>query len=195
MKKLGIFGGTFDPVHNGHLLIAETVLTRTEVEEILFLPSARPPHKTDQHILPFEHRMHMVRLAIEGKKCMAADDMEFRLGGLSYTVRTLETMKEVHPGVEWHLIIGADSLLGLPAWKEPDRLIREVRFIVYPRAGADTAHAEKRFMERAVMLDVPLTDFSSSEIRSRLRRGLSVHGMVPESVERYITENKLYFTH
>jgi nicotinate-nucleotide adenylyltransferase len=194
MKKIGIFGGTFDPIHNGHLHIAETVLSTTEVEEIVFMPSAKPPHKPGRRITSFEHRMHMVRLAIDGYRTFSADDVEFRLGGTSYTVRTIETLKKERPDTQWFLIIGSDSLLGLPSWKEPEKLIKEFRFIVFPRTSSDPALSEKRFLERSIVLNVPLVTISSSDIRSRVGRGEPIDEMVPAEVERYIALHKLYLT-
>ena len=192
MKKIGIFGGTFDPIHNGHLHIAETVLAATEVEEIVFMPSANPPHKPDQRISPFEQRMQMVRLAIAGHRSFSVDDVEFRLGGTSYTVRTIETLKKEKPDTEWFLIIGSDSLLGLPSWKEPEKLIKEFRFIVFPRSSSDAKRAEKRFLEKSIVLNVPLVTISSSDIRSRVCKDQPISEMVPAEVQRYIALHKLY---
>ena len=192
MKKLGIFGGTFDPIHNGHLCIAETVLEKTDLDLIVFMPSAAPPHKLNRQILSFEHRWNMVNLAISGKKAISASDIEQRLGGISYTVHTLEALKKEYANHEIYLIIGSDSLLGLSSWKEPDKLVTQCRFVVYPRSNADAAKAEKRFFDNAILLDAGLVQISSSDIRSLAAKKSSIHGLVDEKVERYIEEHRLY---
>lgn len=194
MKKLGVFGGTFDPIHNGHLCIAETVLEKTDLDKIVFMPSAAPPHKSYQQVIPFEHRWNMVNLAITGKPALSATDVEQRLGGVSYTVVTLEALKKEYPNSEIYLIIGSDSLLGLPSWKEPEKLAEQCRFIVFPRSYADLSKAEKRFLDKSILLDVPLVPFSSSEIRSRVTKKISITGLVPDKVERYIDEHRLYLS-
>ena len=194
MKKLGVFGGTFDPIHNGHLRIAETVLKKTDLDEILFIPSASPPHKSPQQILSFEHRWNMVNLAIFGKPAISASDIEQRLGGVSYTVRTLEALKNEYSTSEIYMIIGSDSLLGLPSWKEPEMLAAQCRFVVYPRSDADASKAEKRFLDKAILLDTELIRISSSDIRSRVAKKISITGLVHEKVERYIKEHRLYLS-
>lgn len=192
MTKLGIFGGTFDPIHNGHLRIADTILDLGEVDRIIFIPSDIPPHKPHQHILPFEYRWNMVNLAIAGHSGLAASDMEHQLGGISYTVRTLEALQKNYPDAHLFLIIGSDSLLGLPKWKDPEKLIAMSQLIVFPRSNAGVSGAEKRFLEHSRLLDVPLVSVSSSDIRSRVAQKLSIKNMVPEKVESYISEHNLY---
>lgn len=192
MTKLGIFGGTFNPIHNGHLQIATMVLEETDLDEIIFIPSANPPHKTHEHIIPFEHRRNMLYLAISGYPRFFIQDIEYRLGGISYTVQTLDVLRQENPEAEFFLIIGSDSLLGLSTWKEPEKVVTQARFIVFPRAQADPALAEKRFLDNAILLKAPLIPISSSNIRSRVAHGKSIADRVPEKVARYITKNKLY---
>lgn len=194
MKKLGIFGGTFDPIHNGHLCIAETVLEKTDIDWIVFMPSATPPHKHSHPILSFEHRWNMVNLAIYGKSGITASDIEQRLGGISYTVRTLAALKKEYTNHEIYLIIGSDSLLALSSWKNPEKLVEQCRFIVYPRSNADALTAEKRFLDKAFLLDAQLVQISSSDIRSRAAKKNSIHGLVDEKVEHYIEEYRLYLS-
>jgi nicotinate-nucleotide adenylyltransferase len=195
MTKLGIFGGTFDPIHNGHLLIAESAMAKTDLDKIVFIPSASPPHKPHPQIISFEHRWNMVNLAISGHPDFSSSDIEHRLGGISYTVRTLELLTQENPGSELFLIIGSDSLLGLPTWKEPEKLLMLTRFIVFPRSDSDASQAGKQFLDRTKLLDVPLVSISSSDIRSKAAQHISIQGMVPDKVERYIKENRLYSLH
>lgn len=192
MTKLGIFGGTFNPVHNGHLRIAEVVLEKTNVDRILFIPNAHSPHKPYEDIISFEHRWNMVNLAVEGSSRFYTSDIERRLGGISYTVHTIEALKKENPKAELFLIIGSDSLVGLPGWKEPGKLALQVQFIVFPRAQADASLADRRFLERSILLETPLVPVSSSDIRSRIAQNKSIEGMVPEKVGQYIKENNLY---
>lgn len=192
MTKLGIFGGTFNPIHHGHLFIAETVLEKTDIDQVIFIPSANPPHKPQQNIISFEHRWNMLNLAISGHPHFISNDIEHKLGGISYTVQTLDALKKKYADSEIYLIIGSDSLAALQTWKDPDRLIGMTQFIVFPRSYTDAARTEKRFLDRSFFLEVPLVSISSSDIRSRVAHGEFIGGMLPEKVEQYITENKLY---
>lgn len=190
--RLGIFGGTFNPPHAAHLIIAEIARQEAGLDRIFFTPSARPPHKTDEPVIAFEHRWNMVKEMIAGHPAFEASDVENRLDGPSYTLHTLRYWREQDPKAEWFLIIGADSLLDLPNWKEPDALIGLARLIVYPRVGCDPKKAEPRFLERSVIIERPLVDIASRWIRERVARGETVRYLVPDSVLAYIQKHRLY---
>ena len=191
MKKLGIFGGTFNPIHHGHLIIAELTKQYLKLDRILFIPSVRPPHKTPEAIISFDHRAAMVRSAIAGNDPFTFNDIE-KAFNLSYTVDTMAKLKEQFADAEFYLIIGSDSFLALDTWKAPEQLIRQAKLAVFPRANFDASRAERKFLDRAVILPMPVVEISSSWVRARIKKGQSIRYLVPAEVETYIGENKLY---
>ncbi|MCB0833782.1 MAG: nicotinate-nucleotide adenylyltransferase [Bacteroidetes bacterium] len=191
-KRLGLFGGTFDPIHTGHLLIAQMALEHCQLDEVLFIPSARPPHKTDRSLIAFEHRLAMTSLAVAGSKSFAVSDVEQRFSDLSYTIQTLRWIQSHRPDCSFYLIIGSDSLLALPTWKQPEELVQRAELIVYRRLEYDPAQAEKRFLEKAHLIDHPIIDVSSTWVRDRIQDGLSIRYLVPEHVEEYLIRHQLY---
>lgn len=190
--SLGIFGGTFNPVHTAHLIIAETVRDRLRLDKVLFIPSPRPPHKPADEMLPFEHRFRMTQLAIAGNDSLECSDIENSHTGPSYTVLTLDLLKTKYPGAEFFLIIGADSLAQFSSWHQPDEIIRQATLAVYPREGFNPADAEKRFRDRSVILDIPLISIASTDIRKRIHAGETVRYMLPDAVMSYMHKHNLY---
>jgi len=190
--KLGIFGGTFNPIHQAHLMIAETMRANLKLDRVVFIPAPRPPHKTDEVILSFEHRYAMIELAIQGNERFEVSDIENQRSGPSYTSKTLALLKELHPTDEWYMIIGADSLLQLQTWFEPDQLIRLCAFAIFPRRNYDPRRAEARFLDNSILVDVPMIDYSSSWVRSQIRAGESIRYYVPDAVCEYIDRHQLY---
>ncbi|MBA7480305.1 Nicotinate-nucleotide adenylyltransferase [subsurface metagenome] len=197
--NIGVMGGTFDPIHNGHLMVAEEVRTRLNLAEILFVPAGQPWLKTDTPISPAEHRIQMVRLAIAGKPYFGLSTIEVERAGPTYSVDTVAKLKaQLGAGDELFLILGWDSLAELPQWREPSQLIEMCHLVVVPRPGYPTPDlnsleaAISGLSQRVVFLDGPEIDISASEIRDRVARGLSVHHLVPEPVNRYIKEHRLY---
>ena len=197
--KIGILGGTFDPIHIGHLVVAEEVTDRLDLAEVLFVPASQPWLKADTRILAAEHRLKMVQLAIAGKPCFKLSALEVERPGPTYSVDTMEELnKKIGVGDELLFIIGWDNLVELPRWHQPSRLISLCRLVAVPRPGfpvPDLASLEEAIpgiSERVIMLDKPQIDISASLIRDRVRRGLSINHLVPEAVEKYIKEHKLY---
>ncbi|MBX7150893.1 nicotinate-nucleotide adenylyltransferase [bacterium] len=190
--SLGIFGGTFNPVHTAHLIIAETVRDRLNLDRVLFIPSPRPPHKHNEDMLPFEHRFRMTQLAIAGHESFECSDIENSHTDPSYTVTTLGLLQKRYPAAEFFLIIGADSLVQFSSWHRPDDIIKQATLAVYPREGFNPADAETRFRHRAQIMDIPLISISSSDIRKRIYAGESIRYMVPDAVITYMQENNLY---
>ncbi len=195
---IGVLGGTFDPVHNGHLAIAEEVRTRLNLTEVLFVPAGQPWLKPEHPIVAAEHRAEMLRLALTDKPYFKLSTIEIERTGPTYTVDTLTELKSEHSTGELFFIVGWDSLAELPLWKEPSRLIRLCRLVAVPRPGyslPDLKSLEAAILglsERLVLLDKPRIDISATAIRSRVALGLSIHDLVPEAVERYIREHRLY---
>lgn len=197
--KIGVIGGTFDPIHNGHLGIAEETRTRLNLAEVLFVPTGLPWLKANIPVSPAEHRVEMVRLAIAGRSYFRLSTVEIDRPGPSYTVDTIaELRSRLGAKTELFFIIGCDSLPDLPKWHEPSRLIKMCHLVAVPRPGCPTPDLETLetiipgLSHNVVMLDIPKINISGTVIRQRVARGLSIHHLVPEPVGRYIKQHKLY---
>lgn len=189
--KLGILGGTFNPIHLGHLLIAQDALVQAKLDRVLFIPAATPPHKELAGNVHATHRLEMVRLAIAGNERFAADNLEIRRGGKSYSVDTLEALRGRYPRATFCFIIGADSLQELHLWKDARRLVKMCRFIAFTRPGFKPKPARLPGL-RYQLLDQHSCDIASRDIRDRAGRGQSIRYLVPDPVLRYIRGHKLY---
>lgn len=196
--RLGVFGGTFDPVHYGHLVAAEEVRYRLRLDKVLFVPAGMPPHKLDYDITPTRHRLAMLELAIASNPGFALSRVDIDRHGPCYTVDTLALLHEEYgPGTELFFLMGMDSLADLLTWKEPERLIRLAWIVVVGRPGfqADVDELDKVLpgaAERICIVDTPLMEVSSSDIRQRVREGAPIRYQVPEAVEAYIRAHRLY---
>jgi nicotinate-nucleotide adenylyltransferase len=197
--RLGILGGTFDPIHIGHILMAEEAAARLNLSEVIFIPAGRPRFKEDSRVTEAEHRLRMVKLAIGQKPSFRLSTMEIDRGGVTYTVDTVrELAGHLAPQDELFFIMGWDSLKELPLWRSPSELISLCRLVVVPRAGCpkpDLSQLETKIFgitKRLIMLDKPEIEVSSSEIRERVRLGFGIDGLVTETVAAYIAENGLY---
>jgi nicotinate-nucleotide adenylyltransferase len=199
--KVGVLGGTFDPIHRGHLMMAEEVKTRLNLAEVLFVPTAQTPLKEDSPISAVEHRVQMVRLAIADYPYFKLSDVEINRAGLSYTIDTIVELRDRYgAGDELFFILGWDSLAQLPRWKEPSRLIQMCRLVAVPRPGyslpdLNSLEASIPGLSRnLIVLNKPEIDISATEIRERVARGLSIRHLVPEPVDEYIRQHKLYLS-
>lgn len=190
---IGLIGGTFDPIHIAHLIIAEAALEALSLREVVFVPAARPPHKDEDGVTPVEHRLEMARLAIEGNPRLAVSDIEARRQSPSYTIDTIRELRaEIDTGEEIYFIMGADSLVEFFTWKDPEGLLAACTFVVVPRPGVSTVDADPRIRENTIVLDAPELSIASRDIRERVRRGRTIRYQVPAAVETYINEKKLY---
>jgi nicotinate-nucleotide adenylyltransferase len=185
--KLGVFGGTFDPPHIGHLVVAQEVHHQLGLDRVLWVPAAIPPHKRDRQISPGAVRLAMVRAAIAGDDRFEASDVELRREGPSYTVDTLRQLRADRPDAELFLILGADQLAELATWKEPDEVARLATLVGFARAG----EAPPAF-EHARTVEIPRIDISSTQLRRRVRAGQPVTYLVPDEVETWIRREGLY---
>ena len=199
--KLGVLGGTFDPIHNGHLAVADEVRRRLKLDEILFVPAGRPWLKAGKPLTEAEYRMETVRLAIADRAYCKLSSMEIDREGPSYTVDTMSELKaQLGDEDELFFILGWDSLTELPEWREPERIIRLCQLVAVPRPGyprPDLKVLERSIpglIERVTVLGRPEVDIDASGIRERVARGQSISRLVPEAVERYIREKGLYRT-
>jgi len=196
---VGVLGGTFDPIHSGHLVIAEEARLRFGLNKVLFVPAGTPWLKTNREITPAVHRVEMVKRAIAGNASFELSPIEIDRPGPSYSVDTVAALQQQSgAGAKIFFLIGWDSLAELPQWKEPGRLIQLCKLVAVIRPGfsrQDLKSLETSvpgINQSVVWLDIPPIDISSSDIRDRVAQGLSIHGLVPDDVESYIAENKLY---
>ncbi|MCP8616932.1 nicotinate-nucleotide adenylyltransferase [Salirhabdus salicampi] len=186
MKKVGLYGGTFDPPHLGHLIMAEEVREQLQLDEIWFIPTGVPPHKGGVDT-PAKHRLKMVELSIKGNRQFRMEPIEVNREGVSYTVDTVKTLKQKHPEVEFYFIIGADMVEYLSKWYKIDDLLVMVRFVGVNRKG-------HRLKSEYPVLEVtmPTIEISSTEVKKRLKEGRTISYFVPFEVKQYIRENGLY---
>lgn len=197
-KGLGILGGTFDPIHIGHLRIAEAVYERIALEQIIFIPAFVPPHKVGQDYAPAEHRYAMTELAVKPYPHFTVSDMELRRSGVSYTIDTLRELRHKYPEKELYFIIGADSVAQLHTWNSINEMLQLATFVAAGRPGYEGVmeevvhHLGAAAAERIMLLHTPEYDISSTEIRTRLHGGASLAGLVPRAVEQYIVAHNLY---
>ncbi len=199
--KTGVLGGTFDPIHLGHLIVAEDIREELGLEEVLFVPAGRPwlKLKEEKPISATEHRLAMVRLAIASNPYFKVSTLEIDRPGLSYSIDTvLELKAKLGAKAEIYFIVGPDALAELPKWKDPARLVELCQVVGIGRPGR--AQADLHTLEssipgvskRIMLVDVPQIDISATEIRRRVVQGLSIRYLVPEAVEKYIAEHRLY---
>lgn len=198
--RLGVFGGSFDPVHYGHLLLAEFCREACQLESVWFVPAAKSPHKTRQPAAG-SHRLEMIRLAIGGHEPFVVTDIELKREGVSYTAGTLEEIQKERPEDDLYFLIGADSLIDFPLWKQPEKICQLAQLIVVGRPN----HPEPDFDVLSHLIDgdqksrlsehfvaMPLIDLSSREIRRRVENRQSIRFMTPRAVEKYIQTHGLY---
>ncbi|MDQ7039235.1 MAG: nicotinate (nicotinamide) nucleotide adenylyltransferase [Aquificota bacterium] len=193
-----LFGGSFDPVHIGHLIIARDVKEKTGADKVVFIPTHRTPLK-ESHSAPPEDRLNMVRLAVEGEEGFEVEDYEVRRGGISYTVETLKYLADKLPGKPV-LLLGADSMLRFHLWRDPERIIDMADLMVVEREGLMEKvreYVRTRFPmlkegKNVFFVSTRRIDVSATEIRRRVKEGKSIYCLVPEPVERYIKERGLY---
>ncbi len=210
-ERIGVFGGSFDPVHMGHLTIAQDAVEQLELDRLIFVPAAVPPHKQGRTLAEGRHRFEMLQLATESNLSFEVSDMELQRGGVSYTFDTMTQVQFEHPGAELFFIVGIDSLTILHTWRNVEQLLEMCTVVPFARGGEDAA----RVAEQIQLSDDPVTpessgeggwktkllertirihevEISASEIRMRLAEGLSIRYLVPPEVEMYIAEHGLY---
>lgn len=193
-ERIGVFGGTFDPIHNTHLSIARAAREQAELDRILFMVSARPPHKHGDVFAEAEDRFAMVEAAVAGEPGFEASRIEMDRRGPSFTIDTLRELECEHPGAELFLIIGHDSLLELPRWRDAEGIVARAGLIVAPRPDTNGA-APAPYADRRRMLRLPESPVSSTIVRDYLSQGLPVTDWVPEGVLRIIRARGLYHAH
>jgi len=199
--RIGIFGGTFDPVHYGHLLLAETCRQQCDLDQVWFLPASVPPHKQERTLTPANRRTEMLELAIAGQEAFVVSPLEIERGGISYTVDTLSAIRQQHPDAELFFLMGADSLRDLPTWRQTQRICELATPVVVRRRGApepdfnvlnDIVGEERLADIRQHQVEMPVVEFSSTAIRQAIAAGRGVLYQTPRAVEKYIETHGLY---
>ena len=193
-SRVGIFGGSFNPPHIAHLIIAESIREQFHLDHVLWIPNYIPPHKSQEHFAEVEHRLLMTQKAIEHNPRFSVSELEIERKGTSFTLNTVQTLCQTHPETSFSLIIGGDSLKDFMLWHQPAEIVKQTPLIVYKRPGENTApaEAERLFPERISFASAPLLDISSTEIRQLVRVGKSIRYLVPEPVRLYIQQHRLY---
>ena len=194
IKKLGILGGTFDPVHTGHLVLAEQLRENSQLERVIFIPSASPPHKTEHQLSSAIHRLEMTKLAANGNSHFSVSDIELKREGLSYTVETLRKLKELYKESEIYFLTGSDVLDEITTWKEPDEIYRLAKIVIGIRPGFDKFDPEDYFAKKSIITRITGVDVSSTRIREKVAKGESIKYLVPSQIEEYIKRKHLYTT-
>lgn len=186
-KQVALFGGTFNPVHIGHLIMAEAVGTTLGLDRVLFMPDNQPPHVDHKSAIPAAHRVAMLEAAIRPNPMFDLELTEVRRGGVSYTIDTMRALREAHPDTDYYFIIGADMVNYLPKWRDIAELVKLVTFVGVRRRGFTPASAYP-----IVWVDAPLIEISSSTIRERVAKHQSIRYLVPDAVAAYIEKEGLY---
>ncbi len=199
--RIGVYGGTFDPVHLGHLVLAEQCRDQAKLDRVLFIPAARPPHKQQQATTPFDKRVEMLALAIAGQPAFQIDELEKDRPGPSFTVETLAALKARQPGDDLFLLVGSDTLHDLPQWYEPRRVLEMTTLLVVERADwpvftenqlRDSLQLPAAFPLRFQAVQAPLVTIASRDVRRQIAAGRSVRYQIPRAVEAYIADKGLY---
>jgi nicotinate-nucleotide adenylyltransferase len=190
VQRIGLLGGSFDPIHTGHVLVAQAALEELALDRLFFIPAARSPFKTEQTPAPAELRLALVRLALAGRPNCEVDDTELRRGGTSFTIDTVRDYTRRFPGAKLFYLIGADNVLQLPQWREPAELAQLVEFVVIPRPGETPGPLPAPFRGQ-YLAGFPF-GVSASQIRARVRAGRSIELLVPPAVAEAIRNYRLY---
>jgi len=197
--KKAIFGGTFDPIHIGHIHIAYEALYNLHLDKIIFMPAGNPPHKKNKKITDAKIRYDLVKRAIESECHFEISDYEITKRESSYTYETVESFSELQPNIEWYFLVGVDSLMDLDKWKNVEIILNNCKLVVYNRAGytaqevfAQKCHLEKKFNKKIIYINMPIIDISSTGIRENIKAGRNVNYLLPRGVEEIIHERNLY---
>lgn len=190
--RIGILGGTFDPVHYGHLILGEQAREQLNLATVLFVPANIPWRKADREITPAARRLEMLQLATAGNRAFAISTIEIDRGGPSYTADTIEAIAAEHPAAELFFLLGEDALQDLPHWRDPGRIIASAWLAVAGRPGASQRPPPPSLADRIVRVDMPDIGITATSIRDRVKRGASIRYLSPDAVVAFIAAHELY---
>ncbi len=191
-KRLGILGGTFDPIHCGHLILAEQLKGELKLQKVIFILSANPPHKENYPISSAKDRLKMVRLAIRDNSDFLVSDIELKRKGKSYTIDTLAQLSNLYTDSRLFFLLGSDTIDELSTWKEPDKIFQKVKVVIALRPGFDRISRENKFVKKSQVIRINGLNISSTQVREKVRQGRSIRYLVPPDVEKFIQSKKLY---
>lgn len=192
--KIGLMGGTYDPLHTGHLIVAEIIRDKLDLEKVFFVPAKKHPFKDNSFIAGEEHRLNMIHLAIDDNDHLGVSEIELKADQISYTVDTIMNFRKEHQGDNWdiHFLMGMDNLNQLHKWKDPEKLVRMSKIVVFSRPGFEPDRQAAKFLRHIQIIPVPLLEISSTQIRDRVKKGHTIRYLVPPKVESYIIAHELY---
>lgn len=191
--KIGLFGGTFNPPHLAHLVVADTVLDRLNLDQVWWIPTATPPHKQHKEgVVAPEHRLAMTERATASNDSFKVCNVEIQRQGVSYTVDTIRVLQEQYPKNSFWFVLGGDMLVDFPSWHRSDEIVERVPLVVYPRPNAELTQVPEKYRSYAQQVETPLMGISGTDIRQRIRNGYSCRYIVPDTVLAYIQQHKLY---
>jgi nicotinate-nucleotide adenylyltransferase len=192
MTRIGVFGGSFNPPHMGHLIVCQSILIQEKLQKVVFIPSSVSPHKRNRNLLQSDFRYQMTKLAVQDNPMFEVSDIEIRKGGVSYTIDTLKLLRNVYLRSELSLIIGIDNWLEFKSWKNPDEILDLADLLVMNRPGFSQVGFEHGFAKKVKFVDVPNIGISGTMIRLNIKSGRSIKYLVPKAVEQFIAEHGLY---
>lgn len=194
LRKIGLFGGTFNPIHTGHLIIAEVLRQALQIDQILFIPAKIHAFKNNQQIQSSRHRLRMLELVIRDNPYFLISELELNKEGISYTIETIKMLRLQYPEDRYTLcfLMGADNVAQFYKWKEPAELVKLCNFVVFGRPGFEVDPKSDPLVSKFQFVEAPLLEISSTDIRNRIQRNLSIRYMVPPQVETYIHQHSLY---
>lgn len=192
--RIGIYGGTFDPIHFGHLILSEWIRESLDLEKIIFIPAFIPPHKTEKTITPPSDRKRMLLMAIENNPCFRMSDYELEKQGVSFSIDTITYYRERYglDKSDLYFLIGSDSLHDFHTWHQPEKILSLCEVVVYHRPGYDVDAVDPKWKNSVHIYNNPRIEISSTVIRARVALGLSIKYMLPSNVEKYIRDHSLY---
>lgn len=193
-KKIGLFGGTFDPIHTGHLIVGEIIRDKLNLDQVIFIPVKKHPLKDNNFIADETHRYEMIQLAIEDNKYLAVSDIELKSDHVSYSVETVKKFRAQYPEhkADLYFLMGMDNLDQFHLWKEPDVLSKKSNVVVFSRPGFKPTREAEAFINFIQIIQIPLLEISSTQIRNRIKNNQTIRYLVPPIVESYIKDNQLY---
>lgn len=191
-ERLGILGGTFDPIHCGHLILAQQSKEELKLQKVIFIPSANPPHKVNYPVSSAKDRLKMVQLAVRDNSDFLVSDIELNRKGKSYTIDTLDQLSELYADSRLFFLLGSDTIDELPAWKEPDKIFQKVKMVIALRPGFDRISRDNKFVKKSQVIPINGLNISSTQVREKVRQGRSIRYLVPPEVEKFIQTKKLY---